>query len=228
VELEICCNGLESALVAQKSGADRIELCSELRLGGLTPAKEVLLAVRKLIHIPIYVLIRPRAGDFVYSTKEFDAMISDIDFCVQNGFDGIVSGVLLENFNVDIKRTELLFSAAKKLDFTFHRAFDEVADTKQALTDLELIGVKRILSSGQEKTALQGLSLLQSLEASTDSIHFMPGAGINRDNILYFKTAGFKAAHASASKVIGVDESGSVKTVSDLDEIQAMLKIIRA
>ena len=157
MELEICCNGLESALVAQKSGADRIELCSELHLGGLTPAKEVLLAVRKLIHIPIYVLIRPRGGDFVYSTKEFDAMISDIDFCVQYGFDGIVSGILLENFNVDIKRTERLFRAAKNLDFTFHRAFDEVADTKQALIDLELIGVKRILSSGQEKTALQGL-----------------------------------------------------------------------
>lgn len=227
MELEICCNGLESALVAQESGADRIELCSHLHLGGLTPSKEVLLAVRKKVHIPIYVLIRPREGNFVYSEKEFDSMISDIDFCVQCGFDGIVSGVLLEDFKVDVQRTERLFGAVKNLDFTFHRAFDEVADTKLALSELELMGVKRILSSGQEKTALQGLSLLKSLEASTKSIHFMPGAGINRHNVLHFKTAGFKAVHASASKLIGVSTSGTAQTISDLDEIRAMLNIIR-
>jgi copper homeostasis protein len=227
VELEICCNGLESALIAAEAGADRIELCTALHLGGLTPSVETLQSVREQIRIPVYVLIRPRSGDFVYSSKEFNTMLECVDFCISLGYDGIVSGVLSPNFTIDVERTAQLLAASKPLDFTFHRAFDEVINPELALAELEEIGVKRILSSGQEKSAADGLRLLQNLQSKSKQLVFMPGAGINRHNVLSFKKAGFSAVHASASKPMASDKPQNGQTVSDKEEIRAMLNIIK-
>lgn len=224
--LEICCNGLDSALAAQKAGADRIELCVDLNIGGITPSRGLIESVRREVDLPIYVLIRPRGGNFVYNEDEFDNMIDDIHFCKSIGVKGVVSGVLYEDFRVDIRRTMLLINAAHPIDFTFHRAFDEVSDPVIALKELEDIGVSRILSSGQERSAIEGLPLLQKLQKSASSVILLPGAGVNSNNIMSFKNAGFLEAHTSASKTVIVDGI-KLGTVSDVNEISALLKLMR-
>jgi len=126
--VEVCANSLESALNAQKAGADRIELCAELAVGGLTPSFGLLQLVREHISIPVNILIRPRSGDFTYSHLEFEIMKKDIALCRELGFDGIVSGVLSKDFNLDYERTKELIEVSGPLQFTFHRAFDWVRD----------------------------------------------------------------------------------------------------
>jgi len=200
--VEVCANSLESALNAEKAGADRIELCSELAVGGITPSYGLLKAVREKISIPVNVLIRPRGGDFTYSDTEFDIMKHNIKFCVELGFNGVVSGVLNKNFTIDVERTQELIKVAEGLHFTFHRAFDWLDDAKTAITQLENLGVDTILTSGQQNTALKGIELLSQLLITTNKITLMPGGGINPENVLRFKEEGFKAVHLSGVKMI--------------------------
>jgi copper homeostasis protein len=199
--IEICANSIESAINAEKSGADRIEFCSELGIGGITPSFGMLKTVREHISIPIHVLVRPRSGDFCFSDLDFKVMLQDIELCQDLGFDGIVSGVLNPNFTLDLKRLELLLKATSGLSFTFHRAFDWVTDPLLALKQLERLGVQHILSSGHQRTALQGIELLAALKSMSSSCEIMPGSGINTDNILTFKSAGFGSVHLSASLI---------------------------
>ena len=126
--VEVCANSLESALNAQKGGADRIELCSELGVGGITPSYGLLKMVKERLSVPVHVLIRPRAGDFSYSEMEFELMRRNIALCVDLGFEGIVSGILHRDFSLDEERTGALIEASGSLSFTFHRAFDWVND----------------------------------------------------------------------------------------------------
>ena len=138
--LEICANSFQSAKNAQEAGAHRVELCQEISVGGITPSYGLLKKVKSALSIETMVLIRPRSGNFCYSTADFDVMIRDIQFCKELGFQGIVSGVLNEDNTIDIKRTKELIALSKPLSFTFHRAFDEVQNPEKAL--LQLIELK--------------------------------------------------------------------------------------
>ena len=197
--VEVCANSLESAMVAERAGADRIELCTELAVGGLTPSFGLLKAVREQVSIPVHVLIRPRSGDFTYSDEELHIMISDIELCAELGFDGVVSGVLLNNFTLDIDRTHKLKLAAGSMHFTFHRAFDWVKNPKEALLELERMQVNTILSSGQQRSAPDGIDFLVELKAQNTVIDIMPGSGVNAGNVQMFKEQGFKAVHLSGT-----------------------------
>ena len=200
--VEVCANSLQSAVRAQKAGADRIELCSELGVGGITPSFGFLKKVREQVSIPIHVLIRPRSGDFLYNDSEFEIMKEDILYCRSVGVSGIVAGILKNDKTVDLERTAELIRIAGPLRFTFHRAFDWVKSPLQALSELEGIGVDTVLSSGMQQTAMKGWEQLVSLLNASTGIEVMPGGGIGVTAARKFKRAGFKAIHLSGSKRI--------------------------
>jgi len=197
--IEICANSYQSAINAEEAGADRIELCSELAVGGITPSYGLIKKVMQDISIPVHVLIRPRSGDFTYSDDEFEIMKEDIKYCKEVGCAGIVSGILHSDNTIDINRTEQLKEISKPLSFTFHRGFDWVQNPKESLKQLEQIGVNRILTSGQEPSAEYGISLLKELR-ELSNVKILPGGGINIDNIQLFQKAGFDEVHLSATK----------------------------
>jgi len=183
--LEISVETLESALAAERGGADRIELCGNLSAGGVTPDAELLRAVRAQLRIPIFSMVRPRAGNFVYSAAEFSEMRSSIAEAKESGMDGVVLGVLTKHHLADVERTRQLVEFAKPLPVTYHRAFDEASDLHQALEDVTQSGAKRILTSGGAKSALDGAAVLAKLvEAAGERIVIVPGAGISAVNIL--------------------------------------------
>lgn len=200
--VEVCANSLESALVAERAGADRIELCSELAVGGLTPSYGFLKAVKEQVTIPVHVLIRPRSGDFTYTIDELNIMLADIDLCVELGFDGIVSGALLNDFSLDVVQTQMLKTASGNLKFTFHRAFDWIKNPSEALEQLEAMQVDYILSSGQQKSAPLGIDFLSELKSKTKTVEIMPGSGVNASNVASFKEMGFSAVHLSGTAMI--------------------------
>jgi copper homeostasis protein len=182
--LEISVETLEAALAAERGGADRIELCGNLSVGGITPDDELLRAVRAQVHIPIFSMARPRAGDFVYSGAEITEMKRSIADAKESRMDGVVLGILTKDHRVDVERTRELVKLAKPLPVTYHRAFDEAADLHQALEDVIQSGAKRILTSGGAKNALEGAAVLADLiEAAADRITIVPGAGISAANI---------------------------------------------
>jgi copper homeostasis protein len=196
--VEVCANSVESAQNAQNAGADRIELCTELGVGGVTPSYGLLKQIKQRITLPVNVLVRPRSGDFTYSVAEFDAMLQDIDLCVELGFQGVVSGVLHKDFTLDLARTRQLIDRSNGLKFTFHRAFDWVKNPFETLQQLETMGVDTILSSGQRNSALEGFELLSELHDRSSQCILMPGGGIRPDNVKIFKDQGFQAIHLSA------------------------------
>jgi copper homeostasis protein len=198
--VEVCANSLQSAINAQEAGADRIELCSELAVGGITPSYGLLKAVREKITIPVNVLIRPRSGDFSFSKDEFEIMKTNIALCSELGFNGIVSGALHRDCSLDSDRTSELIAASGDLSFTFHRAFDWVKNPYQVLEQLADLGVATILSSGQQNSAVLGMELLSKLQSQNENIVIMPGSGINQNNASEFKQKGFKALHLSAAR----------------------------
>jgi len=182
--LEISVETVKAALAAESGGADRVELCGDLSAGGVTPGAALLRAVRAQVRIPIFSMIRPRAGDFVYSAAEFAEMKRSIIGAKESGMDGVVLGILTKDHRVDVRRTEELVEFAKPLPVTYHRAFDESADLHRALEDVIQSGAKRILTSGGAKSALEGAAVLAELiEAAGDRIVIVPGAGISALNI---------------------------------------------
>ncbi|WP_350284927.1 copper homeostasis protein CutC [uncultured Croceitalea sp.] len=197
--VEVCCNSLESALNAEEAGADRIELCSELGIGGVTPSFGLIQLVRERLKIPVHVLVRPRSAHFTYTETEFTVLLRDIEACMELGVDGIVSGVLCDDAAIDLERTKQVIALARPLHFTFHRAFDWVSDQKTALKQLSEIGVNTVLTSGQRNTAEQGMEQLKALQAIGAESTIMPGAGINASNAHRFKAMGFEAIHLSGT-----------------------------
>lgn len=182
--LEISVDGVEKAIAAERGGAHRVELCVELSVGGLTPSRELLRSVREKVHIPIHSMIRPRAGDFVYSAAEFAEMERSIGVATECGMDGVVLGVLRKGFKMDVGRTRRLVHLARPLPVTFHRAFDQCADVREALEGATDTGAARILTSAGAKTALEGCAKLAELIAAAgDRILILPGAGITASNI---------------------------------------------
>ncbi len=196
--VEVCANSLESALNAERSGADRIELCSELGVGGITPSAGLIKLVKKELNIPVHVLIRPRGGHFTYSNTEFEVMKADILVCKELGVDGIVTGILRKDFSVDIERTKGLVDLAKPMHFTFHRAFDWVDDPLEALKQLEDIGVQTVLTSGGKASAEQGIHHLDAWQQQT-LLTIMAGGGVSPKNAPKFKEIGLRAIHCSGT-----------------------------
>lgn len=230
--LEVCANSFQSALNAQKGGANRIELCSELSVGGITPSFGVLKKVLESLSIQTFVLIRPRSGDFVFSDSEFEIMKHNIELCKNLGCSGIVSGVLNEDNTIDLERTQQLVELSRPLQFTFHRAFDYVPNLMDSLGQLIDIGVNRVLASGQELTAEKGIDKLQALKTmAQNKIIILPGGGINTENAKLFKDFEFQEIHASASKKQlkrnrSISFGGIEQTVSSVSTIKSILKAV--
>jgi copper homeostasis protein len=147
--LEACVNSAISAIEAQKGGADRVELCENLHDGGTTPSAGSIILARKHLHTGLFVMIRPRGGDFLYSSDEFEIMKSDIRMAKELGADGVVFGILLPGGTIDVERMKILSDLARPMGITCHRAFDMTADPFQAMEDLIGLGIDRILTSGQ-------------------------------------------------------------------------------
>jgi copper homeostasis protein len=203
MQVEICANGLESAIIAQKAGADRIELCKDLSVGGLSPSPQLIDSVMELVDIPVHVLIRPRAGDFCYSDAEFEHIIDQVMYCKERGCAGVVCGLLTQTGELDQGRLFTLLEYTQPLDFTFHRAVDVSSNPHKLVGQLVETGVERVLSSGQQPTAVRGLALLKELkQAFGNEIEIMPGGGIDQHNALLFKNEGFSAIHLSATKKV--------------------------
>jgi copper homeostasis protein len=182
--LEICVDSVESAVTAESAGARRIELCSALSEGGITPSAGLIESVRSNTGIKIHILIRPRGGDFLYNESEFSVMRRDIEIAGEKGADGIVTGILKNDGTVDLERTALLTEYAAPMSVTFHRAFDLCRDAHKAVGDIISAGASRILTSGQAQTAIEGAQLIKKLvDAAGKSIMIMPGGGIDEYNI---------------------------------------------
>lgn len=237
--LEIVATSVQSAINAQNGGAHRVELCSELAVGGITPSYGLLHQVLEEISIPVFVLIRPRGGNFVYSDDEFEIIKKDIQLCKEFGCAGIVSGVLNEDNSVDFIRTKKLIELSKPLSFTFHRAFDLTPNPIDDLGKLIEIGAERILTSGQNDSAEKGLNILIQLkEKAQNRIIILPGGGVNSENIHLFRENGFTEIHASASSVYHQDKPFKIKFnsekffeetrlfASDLEKIKLLTEMI--
>jgi len=194
--IEVCAESYEYAVKAEKAGADRIELCKDLHLDGLTPDYESAKKTIDTLNIPVFILIRPREGDFFYSNEEFELMKSDIVKFKEMGCKGIVSGVLNSDNSIDIKKTKELVELSRPLEFTFHRAFDKVNNPLNEIENLIELGIDRVLTSGQKEKAIDGLVLLKQLNSiSKNRIKIMPGSGINKSNIVNF--INFEEIHGS-------------------------------
>jgi len=182
--LEMSVETLEAAIAATRGGADRIELCEELTVGGVTPSAELMREAREQIQNPIFVMIRPRGGDFFYSAAEFEQMKEAIGLAHTAGMDGVVFGVLTQDGRVDVERNTELAKLARPLPVTFHRAFDEVADQEQGLEDLIKAGATRVLTSGGEATADEGCAQIRRLlRQAGERIVILPGGGIRPGNL---------------------------------------------
>ncbi|RIY37614.1 copper homeostasis protein CutC [Capnocytophaga canis] len=218
---EICASSFESARNAQLAGANRIELCSELGVGGVTPSYGLIKKVMDELSIENCVLIRPRSGNFTYTDEEFDVMLRDITFCRELGCKGVVTGVLNTDNTIDEERTQQLIEAAGDIDFIYHRAFDCVPNPEEALNLLKTLGGKRILTSGGKKSAVEGLDVLKKLNQQAEGkITIMPGGGINPQTILKIKEAGFNEVHFSGTvfEKSANEMPFSFNTASFLDE----------
>ena len=182
--LEIAAGSLVSALAAQQGGADRVELCDALETGGTTPSYGTLALARDRLRIPLFVLIRPRPGDFLYDTLEAEVMLRDIETCVRLGCDGIVVGALDADGDIDEPLCRQLVAAAGPLPVTFHRAFDAVREPSAALERIVALGFSRLLTSGGRATAEEGSAAIAAcVRQAHGRLEVMPGAGLDADNI---------------------------------------------
>ncbi|MDU4094273.1 MAG: copper homeostasis protein CutC [Pantoea sp.] len=221
VKLEVCCYGIDCAVNAQEAGADRIELCAAPKEGGLTPSAGMLQAAREYLHIPVHPIVRPRGGDFCYSAREFATMKVDVALIRDLGFPGVVIGMLDEDAYIDINRMEEIMALCGDMQVTFHRAFDLCHSPKRTLETLTELGVARILTSGQQQNAENGIALLKELTELSRGPIIMAGAGVRLSNLQKFLDAGIRELHSSASHLVsspmryrkaGVSMSSDVET----------------
>ncbi len=199
--LEVIGFNIESCIAAQEGGAGRIEMCASPGEGGTTPSLGFIKSARKVLQIPLYVMVRPRGGDFLYSEEEFKIMQHEIRFIKEAGCDGVVIGILNSDGTVDKNRCAKLVDQAYPLGVTFHRAFDRVADPIQALQDVISVGCERILTSGLRPNVNEGLDMIKQLQTSAnDDIIIMPGSGVRSANIQKIvRETGVFEIHSSAS-----------------------------
>lgn len=199
--LEICIDSVASAIAAQEGGADRVELCANLHEDGTTPSAGMIEVTRKNLSIGLHVMIRPRGGNFCYSAVEFEIMKKDIAVAKGLGANGVVFGMLNPDGTIDAERTRELIELARPLQVTFHRAFDVAAAPRRALETLIALRVDCLLSSGQARTAMEGLGLLAQLaQQAAGRISIMPASGINAENVRRILAAsGVHEIHAGSS-----------------------------
>ncbi|MEP7043368.1 MAG: copper homeostasis protein CutC [Dokdonella sp.] len=235
--LEIAANSLASALVAEDAGAGRVELCASLREGGLTPSYATIALARERLHIPLYVLIRPRAGDFLYAELELETMRRDIEACVRLGCDGVVIGALDAEGDIASVHCRALIAAAGPLGVTFHRAFDLTRDPQRALEAIIQLGCERVLTSGMQASASEGTDLIRALVAQAAArIIVMPGAGVDAGNIAALRVqTGATEFHASAKRTLDsrmrhrvprLADMQSGEQRSDAEQIRRMLQAL--
>ncbi|HMN09003.1 MAG TPA: copper homeostasis protein CutC [Gemmatimonadaceae bacterium] len=181
--VEACVDSVQGALAAEQAGAGRLELCANLVEGGTTPSGGMMRAVLRCVGIPVFAMVRPRGGDFLYDAAEIEVMLRDIEFAKSCDIHGIVSGALNPNGTIDEDGTSALIEAAHPLPFTFHRAFDVTRDLDESLDTLQALGVPRVLTSGGAASALEGAGMLARLvRRGGDRIVVMAGGGVRRDN----------------------------------------------
>lgn len=204
MKLEICIDSVEGAIAAEKGGADRVELCDNLLEGGTTPSAGTIRRAVASVGIGVNVIIRPRGGDFCYTDVAFEVMQEDVAFAKSAGANAVVIGILNPDGTVDRDRCGALIEAARPMAVTFHRAFDMVRDGHEALDALIDLGVDRVLTSGLEETALEGMDLLADLvKRAGDRIVIMPGGGITERNIARIVAGtGAKEVHVSARSTL--------------------------
>ncbi|XP_031843040.1 copper homeostasis protein cutC homolog [Nomia melanderi] len=234
--MEICVDSLESARNAIEGGAKRLEVCSALSEGGLTPSPGLIKKINSFSPVPIFAMLRLRPGNFVYTQEDMDVMLNDLEILKDHGAQGFVFGALTATDEIDVPFCKEVLRRANPLPVTFHRAFDEVADPLSSLETLIELGFRIVLTSGQQDTAEEGLSLIECLvRQARDRIIIMPGSGITKKNILKIKMeTGATEFHASAKKrvvsrgnrvQIGADKKSFV-SVTDRDLVREMVKII--
>lgn len=202
-ELEVCAYSLESCRAAKEAGANRVELCTAMYDGGTTPSAAMIRMARRITGgMELYVMIRPRGGDFLYSEEEFFQMQEEIRFVKEVGVDGVVLGILQADGRVDCERTARLVKLASPLKVTFHRAFDMTCNSREALEDVIECGCFRILTSGMHNTALEGMRVLRELvEQAYGRIQIMAGSGVNATNARLLQGTGVDALHMSGKSV---------------------------
>jgi copper homeostasis protein len=202
--VEVCADSVASAIAAERGGAARVELCSSLIEGGVTPSGGLIEMTRAAVSMPLHVMIRPRGGDFCYEAEEFETMKRDIAVAKRLGANGVVFGILDANGNVDVARTRQLADLARPLAVTFHRAFDMTADLFRALEDVCIAGADRVLTSGGEPTSLQGQETIAQLVRKAEGrIVVMPGSGIRPENARRLvERTGVKEVHVGLRSVV--------------------------
>lgn len=204
VVLEVCVDSIESAVAAERGGAHRIELCSGLSEGGVTPSAGLIAAVREMVSIELSVLIRPRPGDFCYSDDEMEVMRRDIATAKQLGADCVVLGILEPDGRIDTARTRGLVHWAAPAKVTFHRAFDMSSNLLRSLDDLQMTGAHRVLTSGGKQTAVDGVETLRHIvRAANGCVRIMAGGGIEENNVAeVVERTGVREIHASLKSFI--------------------------
>ncbi|WP_257657651.1 copper homeostasis protein CutC [Parapedobacter lycopersici] len=235
-QLEICANSVTSALAAQAGGATRVELCQHLEVGGITPSHGQIQLAKQLLRIGVHVLIRPRAGDFLYTDVEFEEMKADIGYCRATGCAGVVIGLLRSDGSVDEERLRILVNCASPMQVTFHRAFDRCRDPLEALEAIIRCGCNRLLTSGMKNTALEGTALIGELVKQADGrVEIMPGSGIDENNVLTIaKATGAHSFHTSARESVpgtdyaptGIINMGSGISVSSKQKIRLIADLL--
>ena len=241
--LEICAGSVESAIAARDGGAQRIELCAALEVGGVTPSAGVIAEARKIEDLVLNVIIRPRGGDFLYNEYETACMEHDIRTCKALDVDGVVIGALTPDGDIDTALCRRLIAAADGMSITFHRAFDMCRNAGKALEELIAIGCHRVLTSGRAATAMEGTTLLKELVKQADGrIIIMPGCGVSSANAAaILQATGATEIHASARKNVGSgmlfrhsgvsmgnpDSDEYARKETDVNEVRAIVNSIQ-
>ena len=211
--IEAAVETLDDALAAVAGGADRLELCADLDAGGTTPSRALVGDVLARVSVPVLVMIRPRAGDFVYSRDELDRMCADIAVAIELGASGVVLGALDSSGRIDVAATRELIAAARGRAVTFHRAIDETRDVLAAVETLASLGVARVLSSGAAPTALEGADTLAAMvEHAGDALRVVAGGGVRGHNVAELvRRSGAREVHArcggEAARIRGIREA---------------------
>ncbi|MFI5204203.1 MAG: copper homeostasis protein CutC [Flavobacteriales bacterium] len=217
--LEIACFNVESALIAAKAGAHRIEFCADYTSGGVTPAIEDFSKVKKAVSIPVFIMVRPRPGSFYYNREEFENLKSQISNFKSLGADGFVLGVLDSSGCIDVARNSELIKLANPLPCTLHRMFDETPDTLKSLEDAITCGFARILTAGGPGNAIDNLETLKNLvSVSGTRIGILPGGGIRNNNVKsILQTTACNEIHSAAA-------IHSAPTLANAEEIQNLVR----
>jgi len=226
VLLEVCATSVSTARAAERGGADRIELCANLAVGGITPDPALLASVLRAVSIPVHVLIRPRAGDFVYTAAEFDCMCRQIEAARSAGAAGVAMGILLPDGQIDVPRTRALAQLARPLHVTFHRAFDETPHPFDGLEDVIRSGADTLLTSGGAPDIVRGSAAIARLrEQAGPRLQIMAGGGLNLGNLAGFaRTTGVFCLHGSFRRDSGLPRRGADRAEQRVREAAQLLR----